>query len=89
MPGPGSVTYVQVFTKNGGPLITNGPPPRQLIQGNAVNVTKAGQVALALKPTPAGSAAAAKGAVTIYLSVSYKPTNAVPETKILTLTLRK
>jgi hypothetical protein len=46
-------------------------------------------VALALKPTPAGTAAIAKGPASIYLSVSYKPTNAVPQTKILTLTLRR
>ena len=89
VPGPGSVTYVQVFTKNGGPLISKGPPPQQLVEGNQVTVTKAGRVALTLKPTPAGLAAVKKGPVSIYLSVSFKPTNAVPETKILTLTLRR
>jgi hypothetical protein len=89
VPGPGFVTFVQVFTKNGGPLVTSGPPPQQLVDGNEVTASKAGQVALVLKPTPAGSAAVAKGPATIYLSVSYHPTNAVPQTKILTLTLRK
>jgi hypothetical protein len=89
VPGPGTVTYVQVFTQNGGPLITNGPPPEQLVEGNEVNVAKAGQVPLTLKPTSAGTAAVAKGSASIYLSVTYKPTNAVPQTKILTLTLRR
>ncbi len=89
VPGPGTVTYVQVFTKNGGPLITKGAPPKQLVDGNEVNVTKAGKVSLVLKPTPAGTAAVAKGPASIYLSVTYKPTDAVPQTKIVTLTLRR
>ena len=54
-----------------------------------MNVSKGGKVALALKPTPAGVAALKKGSASIYLSVSYKPTNAIPQTKILTLTLRR
>jgi hypothetical protein len=89
VPGPGSVTYVQVFTKNGGPLITKGAPPKQLVEGAEVNVTKGAKVALVLKPTPAGNEAVAKGPASIYLSVTYKPTDAVPQTKIVTLTLRR
>jgi hypothetical protein len=89
VPGPGTVTYVQVFTKNGGPLITQGPPPKQLIEGNEVNVTRAGRVALALKPTAAGTAALEKGSPSIYLSLSYKPTNAVPQARVLALRLRR
>jgi hypothetical protein len=89
VPGSGSVTYVQVFTKNGGPLITKGAPPKQLVEGNEVSVTKGGKVALTLKPTPAGNAAVAKGPASIYLSVTYKPTDAVPQTKVVTLTLRR
>ena len=89
VPGPGSVAYVEVFTKTGGPLIASGPPPQQLVEGNQVNVTKGGPVALTLKPTPAGVAAVAKGSASIYLSITYKPTDAVPQTKVVTLTLRR
>jgi hypothetical protein len=78
-----------VFTRNGGPLIAKGPPPKQLVEGNEVTVTNAGRVALTLKPTPAGLAAVKHGSVSIYLSVSFKPTNAIPQTKVLTLTLRR
>jgi hypothetical protein len=79
------VSFVQVFTPNGGPLIVKGPPPKQLIEPGSVNAKK-GRVMLTLKATPAGVAALKSGApVKVYLSVSFKPNGGLPATKVFTL----
>ena len=89
IPGPGTVTFQQVFTPNGGPLITHGAPPAQLIEGGEVTATKAGSIQMTLVPTAAGKAALkSAGSIKLYLSLSFKPAAAVPATTVLSLVLR-
>ena len=90
VPGAGTVSFVQVFTASGAPLITSGAPPVQLIDRGEVTVGKAGQVALSLRPTAAAAAALHRsGSLKIYLSISFKPSGAVPATTVVTLLLRR
>jgi len=83
VPGPGTLNYVHKTLAAGG-------TPKPLVKSGRVSASKAGQVALILRLTPAGtSALASSGAVKLSLNIQFSPKGGKPANKVVTLTLKK
>jgi len=83
VPGPGKLVYAHRT------LATTGTP-RPLVWAGKASASKAGQVTLTLKPTPAGRAALkASGRIKLSLNIQFSPTNSKPANQLVPLTLKK
>jgi len=83
VPGPGRLIF------NHRTVAAKGTP-RALIYGGKISVTKAGKVALTLRPTAAGKRQLAKtGLIRLDLSVEFSPRDGKPGNKVMSLTLKK
>jgi len=83
VPGPGKLIYAHR-------TIAAKGTPKPLVWSGKVSTTKAGQVMLTLKPTPAGVAALkASGRIKLSLNIEFSPASGAPANQVIPLTLKK
>lgn len=83
VPGPGKLIYAHRT------LAATGTP-KPLVWSGKVSVSKAGQVALTLKPTPAGLAALkTSGRIKLNLNIQFSPRDGKPANQSVPLTLHR
>jgi hypothetical protein len=82
VPGPGALNVSQRKVR---PSDTTA----LMVRTSRVSVSRAGMVALALKPTAAGKAALAKsGSIKLNLTIEFSPKNGKPANRLLAVTLK-